>query len=420
MNTKQIIEEEIKLQSEKFNLEPKELKTFLNELFTFNTSKLLKNMGNQEEILDEKDSLPTEFWEGIIDNINNSYSEYPEDWEKELLQIKFQIICNKYFTKKNLTELSEIEDTIRVEIKKFFSSLSNFSDNEDFKNRFFNLPSALLVNFSRYLLNNSTELNKKLKISKEEVQERIKLLKKERDKIIKKLSFISNGNVTVLEIKRIKMLADNGVFYEDNFLNRAINEYLFKLINHDEASEKIIDSFNSTFINDLKKNVEESASYLSHITSVKNEETSEFFLPSGLQIGRKFDNEIELLKNKDFEDSIIDKDSIFKEPNGRINSTDFAWGGTNDGAVAGEDSEGTTAGGAGSGSGGGGFSGGGSIDSYSGPSGGSETVDVDGGEPGMPAGEDGFPTDFGTEDSNETVEGDAPVETKDDEMDKDV
>lgn len=417
MNTKQIIEEEIKLQSENFNLKPTELKSFIKELFSFNTSKLLKNMGNQDEILDKKDALPAEFWEGLIENINGSYSEFPEDWEKELKAIKFQIICNKYFSKKNLTSLSEVEEKIKIDIKKFFSSLQNFSDNEDFKNRFFNLPSELLVNFSRYLLNNSIELNNKLKISKEEIKEKIKLLKKERDKVIKKISFISNGNVTVLELKSIKLLVDNGLFDEDNFINRAINEYLYKLSNHDEASEKIIDSFNSTFLNDLKKSVEESASYLSHITSIKNEETSEFFLPSGLQIGRKFDNEVEILKNKDFDDSVIDKDSIFKEPKGRINSTGFAWGGNNAGAVAGDDSESSSS--TGGSGGGGGFSGGGSTDSYSGPTAGSETVDVDGGgEPGMPAGEDGFPTDFGTEESNDTVEGDEEV--KDDGMDKDA
>lgn len=402
MNIKKIIDKEIKEESKKLNLEPNEVRKVLNELFTFNQSKLLKSLGNQSEILDEKDALPKELWENLIENINESYNENPNSWEKELKEIKFQIVCFKYFTKKELTDLDEIEKKIKVEIKKYFSSLENYTDNENFKDRFFNLPFEILVNFVRYILNKSNDLNKKISISKKEVIEKIKELKRERKKVIDKISFISNKNVTTLNIKDIKKLMDYGVFYEDNFLNRGVNEYLYKLINHPEAEKNIIESFNSTFINDLRLNIESSNSYLSHISSIKNEETPEFFSETGVQIGRRFDNEIDALKDKD-PNVIIDKDSIFKEPKGRLNPT-FNWDeNENNSEVAGEKENDDSLASSGGFSGGGSSGGGGS---FTGPTGGEETVDLDvpEGEENnqMPTGDDGLPTDFGTPESNET------------------
>lgn len=417
-NYNQILQEEIDAQCKKFDLNPKELKGFMNELFTFNSSKLLRSLGNQDEILDDKDSLPEEFWEEIINNINDSYSEGADEWEKELKEIKFQILCYKYFTKQDLEDLDSIEKKLKVQIKKYFSSLQNYTSLENFRERFFNLPSDLLFNFVRYILNKSTVLNKKISISKIELKDRVDELKEQRSKVIDKISFISNRNVSVLDLKNVKRLIDNGVFYEDNLLNRGVNEYMYKLAQHKEASHNIVETFNSTFLNDLKLAIETSQSYLNHISSIKNEETAEYFTVSGIQVGRKFDNEIDAVKNKDVEDAVIDKDSIFKEPKGRIKSSDFAWdsnavGGTGE---SGDDAEGDMGAGSDLGGGGGGFSGGGGGSMDIAP--GSEEVDVDmggeEGEEGMPTGDDGLPTDFGTPDSNTpSDEGESDTDDKD-------
>jgi hypothetical protein len=411
MSLKKIIAEEVERQSKKYNLKPDELKTFMTELFSFNPSKLLTSLGNQGEILDEKDALPDEFWQELIDTINDSYGELEDDWEKELKGVKFTILCYKYFTKQDLPNLDDVEKELKVEIKKYFSSLQNYTSLENFKDRFFNLPSKILFNFVRYILNKSLELNAKLKISKLEFKEKITKLKEDREKIINKISFVSNRNVSILDLKQIKELVDNGLFYEDNLLNRGVNEYLYKMLTHKDAAKNIIDTFNSTFLHDLTASVETSNSYLSHISSVKNEESGEYFSPPGIQIGRRFDNEIESVKSKDYDDAVIDKDSIFKEPKGRIQSADFSWGDAS-GAATGEDGE-DAGGDMGSGSGLGGSGGGGGGGSFNGPTGGDETVDIDtggegGGEEGtsdegeaMPSGEDGLPTDFGTEESND-------------------
>ncbi|MEO6305582.1 MAG: hypothetical protein ABIP51_20630 [Bacteroidia bacterium] len=420
MNIKKIIEEEVEKQSKKFSVDSDDLKFFMTELFSFNSSKLLTSLGNQDEILDSKDLLPEEFWQSLIDIINESYSDLSEEWETSFKEIKLQILCNKYFTKKELVSLNELEKSLRLDIKKYFSSLQNYTDTENFKERFFNLPNHILINFTRYILNKSAALNKKISLKKQDVKEEILKLKTERKKFIDKISFLSNKNVSSLDLTEAKKLIDNGLFYEDNLLNRGVCEYLYKLVNHSTASEKIIETFNSTFLNDLKQSLEESNSYLSHISSIKNEETAEYFSTTGIQIGRRFDNEIDAIKNPD-KDSIIDEDSIFKEPKGRIKST-FNWDGNepSDGeSETGADADGDMGGGSDLG-GGGGFSGGGGTDSFSGPTGGEETVDLDmpdgttapEGEEGMPPGKDGLPVDFGTPESNAPdVETETPDET---------
>lgn len=397
---------EIKKQSKEFSVDENKLKVFLNELFTFNSDSILRDMGNQEETLDEKDALPDEFWEEIINNINESYSELEKGWEEDFLTIKFQILCNKFFTKKDLVKIDNIENRLRIDIKKYFSSLQNSTSKENFKERFFNLPTDILVDFVRYILNSSKELNKKLSIAKEEAQERIKELKKLRWKTIKKIQFISNKNISVLDLKSIKELFDNGVFYEDNLLNRGVNEFLYKLLNHPIASDNVAEFFNLTFVNDFTSNIEKSNSYLNHIESIREEETTEFFSLDGMQIGRRFDNEIETVEKKDFSDVVIDKDSIFKEPKGRLNATSFNWGDTNGAPDTATDDSGEGGGsGFGGGGGGGGFSGGGGGGTFSGPTGGDETVSLDepvsDGETPMPTGKDGLPVDFGSEESNE-------------------
>lgn len=406
MNINDIIKEEIDRQSSKHQIKPHELKDVLNELFSFNQSKLLKGLGDQNEILDDKDVLPQEFWDELMEVINESYHEDESTWDKELTKRKMQILAYKYFTKQDLEPLDKIEKDLRLEVKKYYSALQNYVSLENFMDRFFNLPSQLLFKFVRYLLNNSKALNQKLKISKSQFKEEIEKLKLERKKIIDKVSFISNKNVTSLNLETIKDLFDAGVFYEDNFLNRGVNEYLYKMLQHKVSSKNIAETYNETLLNDLLSSIEKSKSYLSHIEAIKNEEDTEYFSPYGVQVGRRFDNEIEAIDNDDTEDDgIIDKDSIFKEPNARIKTVSYSW---DEGGAEGEGDGGDgDLSGSGGGGGGGSFGGG----SYGGPSGGDETIDVDmgnegGGDAGsgddMPTDEDGFPEDFGTPESNDT------------------
>lgn len=420
-NLQTILKEEINKEVKSLNLQdPKRVAKVIKELFTFNTSSLLKNIGDQDEILDEKDALPEENWQWLISMINESFAENNEEWENQLKEQKLKILCFKYFTKQEFVKIDEIEKSLKVKIKKYFAALQNYSDLDNFREKFFNLPTEMCTNFSRYLLDNSKKLNTKIKIEKKEVVEKIKTLTKDRKEIIEKIGLVSKKYQSTLDLTKVKELCDHGLFFEDNILNRGVNEFISKLCNSEKSAE-IKDAFNSTFLYDLKSLSEESASYIAHVDSIKKG-GQEYFTEKGFQIGVRFDNAQEITENKT-DEVIIDKNSRFKEPKSQLKSISAPGSGGTTPDAAGSDSAGPTAAGSSGGSsgGGGGDFGGG----FSGPSGGdipdldSVGTDVDGGgempdaadgaeaeggEESMPADEDGFPEDFGTPEDNEDKE----------------
>lgn len=424
-----IITEELEKQVEALNLSsPEKIGNVLQELFTFSTDNFLKNIGSQEAILDEKESLPEENWDWLMETINQSYQEVPEPWEEELGKQKLKILCFKYFTKQEFIELDEVEKSLKMNIKKYFTSLQNYADMEDFKNKFFNLPFEMLSNFTRYLLNNSKELNSKIKISKEDLKKRVKSLKDERNKVVNKISQISRKYQTTINLTELKELYDSGLFWEDNYLNRGVNEYISKLLNNTATQDKIKDAYNSAFFYDLKAQAEGCPSYQKHVESIKKDEDKEYFTSKGMQIGTRFDNIIEITKNKEGEKEgySIDDKSRLKEPYSKIESTDYPWE-SNDGEPLSPDDEenmGADAAGGDMGGGGGGLAGGGGL-SYSPPTLGpqqdaegneinpeddAEATADDGTE--MPTTDEGLPVDFGTPGTNPEGAENPPEEKK--------
>jgi hypothetical protein len=430
-----ILKEEINREIKSMKLDsPGKIANVIKELFTFSTSSILKNMGNQEEVLDEKDALPKENWDWLISMINEAFNDNPEEWQKLLKQQKLNILCYKYFTKEDLIDLDEVEKDLKLNIKKYFSALQNYSDLDNFREKFFNLPSEMVKNFCRFILNHSKKLNNEIPIDKKELKDRIESLAKDRKEVIEKIALVSRKYQSVLDLTKIKELYENGLFFEDNFLNRGVNEYISKLCNS-PAVAKMKDTFNSVFVQDIQSQAENSASYLAHIRAIKTEEGQEFFTAKGFQVGVRFDNALETSKNTEKQQGlVVDKDSRFKEPKSKIEPVAAPGaGGDAMGGLQGDPTDAGAAGGGGLGGdlgGGGGDFGGG----FGGPSGvddiptgeagttgaggpsdtgedGTETGE--GSEESMPADDDGFPEDFGTpEDNSETTNDDDTEEKK--------
>ena len=365
----------------------KEIKKIkLEELFNISSTSLLKAMNNKEINLLEDEGLPDEFWAELLGLINSSYTEFESEWEKDLRQLKLKILCNKYFTKRELLSLDSLETDIRKEVKKYYSSLESYVSLKNFKERFFSLPYDLLTSFCRYIFYFSEELNKKIGIDKKELQTKIKELKEERKSVIQKIAFISNNNPSILDLTNIKELLEFGVFYEDNFLNRGLNEYLHKILSHNVSRENIKETFGNTFYRDMLELVEKNNAFISHLKSIKNDTGQDFFDKSGGQLGRRFDLEIEVVEKKEYSNYIVQKDTVFKEPNEKIN---FEF--SND-IPAAKEVESTKD----------------SVDLPSGSSGDGvdissdeidpSTIEDDGTE--MPETEEGIPTDFGTVEDN--------------------
>jgi uncharacterized membrane protein YgcG len=365
--------------------------------------------------------LDTELWDWFFDVLNQSIQENQKDWKELLKKQKMKILCYKYFTKKELIKPEKLEALLKKDLKKYFSSLQNYANLEGFRDKVENLPSDLLTNLIRYIFYKSKGLQEKIKISKEEFKERVAYLTTERMKAVENLSMISKKYQSVFDLQKLKELYNNGVFFEDNLINRGVNEYITKLFGYSKISAKIKEVVPGAFVKDLKYQAENCPAYINHIQEIKQDQTQQFFTEKGFQIGKRFENEINIAKQKNLgKDSeyIIDKDSVFKEPTGKLTSVSWedseaVTGGETD--EDGESSSGGSGGGGGSsfgGGGGGSLSGGnfpGDIDpdiegvTGDGPLG-EEGDDGTGpaadGEIPLPKDDQGFPVDFGTEESN--------------------
>jgi len=387
---------EILKESKRMNVNPNETTKILKELFIFDQSNMLKQLGSQEELLDEKDELPLEFWEEIIELINESYNENPKLWIKKLKEVKEKILLFKYFTKQDMIDLDSLEKNLRIDIKKYFSALQTYKTLDDFCEKFFNISRDVLFNFTRFILNKSEELNRHTSFSKDELFDKIEDLKKERKKIIDKISFISNKNPTFLELTKIKELFEIGLFYENNYLNKGVCEFIYKLLSSNNIEDKLNEYYTSYFVKDFLKLIESTNSYISHNSELRDGTGSEFFTDKGLQIGRRFDIQIESIKNNDMNSFIIDTKSIFKEPYAMIN-TSFKQNETSiDTKTGNEDlnTDSTTGGFSGSG-----FSGGSEISAE--PLTGGEVTPDSGDE--LPKTKDGLPVDFGTTETSDVT-----------------
>ena len=427
-----IINEEINKYVDKFDLKPKQIVSVLNELFTLSTSKLMDNIGSVES--DNNKEVATENWDTFIDSITNSIEEFPEEWFANLSNIKKKILTYKYFTRKDLIQQNRLDGWLRIEIKTYFTALQNYVDNKDFMGKFFNLPTELLYNIVRYLFMLNDNLKSSIKITNEDLKENIPKLLQLRLKVADKISKASKGYIDLLDLKEIKELYDNGLLFEDTYINRGINEFVVKMLNHKEAVMSIMELFSGSTINDIKKTAESCSSYITHISCIRNETGEEFFAATGEQIGKRFDDQIELIKTQQFDGFVVDKKSRLKEPNARINTAEKPWENKNS-----ETSKSNTE----NGIGGSGDSGGGSGTGGSFGGGGFGNADFGGefAEPGaegevpgaedegaigqeedgtpMPNNEEGVPEEFGTvEDNTSTEETNTEIPPKEPEKEK--
>ena len=400
---KDLIKEEINKYVESFNLkDSKAVTKVLKELFTLKTDNLINNIGSVES--DSKSALGSDMWDWFIETITNSIDSDKEEWLKALRDTKVTILVYKYFSKNNQIDIDNVESFVRTNIKPYFTALQNCVDSDDFKSKFFNLPTEILHPVVRYLFKISPDFKKSIVVTNNKLGGRIKELIKERMKFVKNIDEISQGYRTTLDIHKAKELFDNGLFFEDNMLNRGINEYFVKLLNHEVAAKKLKDVFPSAQLRAMKKQIESCAAYVAHVSSLKLEQTQPYFTTDGQQVGKRFSNDLEVVTDQQFDGYVVDKDSRLKEPSAAVNPVSNDWQASAPGAGG---AEGPGASGGPGGMGGGSFGGGGGD--FDVPSGGEDFAapGEEGKIPGEPDGEDmptddsGFPVNFGSKETND-------------------
>jgi hypothetical protein len=415
---KKLINEEIDKYMKKVRLDnPKNIENVLNELFYLSTDKLMNNIGSVEA--DSSNEIATENWDMFIDGLTQSIHDEQETWRLGIHNVKLKILTYKYFSRKEMVKTASLESYLRMEIKPFFTALQNYVDSKDFVMKFFQLPSHILYAIVRYMFFINKDLSKSVRITNDDLKKNIDRIKGKRIEVAIKIGKISNGYADLFDVKEIKDLYDNGVLFEDNFINRGINEFVYKLTNHKEAKNNMIDRFSGAMVTDISNQACESSAYIAHIASIRSETGAEYFSSNGEQIGKRFDNELDLIKEKNFEGYIVDKKSRLKEPNEKINTGIMPWEDNSAGSgVPGDEGAGPGGSGGGSGGGdsfgnadfGGDFAAPGEEGEIPGVEGGPEFADEDGTP--MPEDENGLPEDFGTVEDNggDTPEPDEEVE----------
>jgi len=410
---KSILFEEIDRIVEDINPSKLKNKKFLQEIFSFNYNNFLKDLGSQE--IDTDVELGTELWDWFINTVSESIKENPDEWKKMLHEQKMKIISRKYFTRDLGIEQDKLESYLKKNIRKYFTSLQNYSDLEGFRNKVSNLPSDLLTCFVRFLFLLSKDLKEEIKITPEELKKEIQELLKLRFEMIEKLDFVSKKYVSNIDLRKIKKLYDYGLFFEDTILNRAVNEYFQKMLVHADAVNRLKDTYTNTFVADLKAQIESSPSFINYVSRIKNNEDISFFTDKGKQVGNRFSSQIQMIKEKQFDESLIDKSSRIMEPVdiNNIIPSPLEMDVDEEGNSDEEKNDSLDSGSSSSSSSGGGFSGGGSSfgggDDLGGDSEsleGDDTLEGDNdlsnteGETPLPNDEQGFPVDFGSQESN--------------------
>lgn len=427
MNIKNIINEEVDKEVDrvvkKLKLSgPEAINNIINELFNMTTDKLMHSLGAVE--YDNKNSIANENWDSFVQILSKSIAENNDIWKQNLKEIKVKILCFKYFTRQDLISQEQLESHIKIEIKPYFTALENYKDLNDFRSKVLLLPSQLLYNIIRYLFYLNDDLKNSIKVTNNELKDIIVELQSKRMEVANTISKISKGYSVLLDLSNIKDLFDCGIFFEDNFINRGINEFIFKLLNHEEANEILRDKFPGAMLKDIMNIAETSSSYVAHISAIRDESGYEYFTKNGEQLGNRFDNDILSVKEGTLDGYVIDNKSRFKEPTERINN--FKPGSADNPTSGGSSSDGGVSGGSGGGSfGGGGFQSGlgnadfaepgtegevpGAEDAGGGsggeiPNDNEPTMDPESdGEPIPDADGDSLPDDFGTVEDN-TVE----------------
>lgn len=416
-----LMEQEVNRMVNRLNLSNhNDVKNVLTELFSMTTNKLMDSIGSVEA--NEHNQIAKENWDLFIQHLTSSIQEEQELWFKNISEVKLKILTHKYFTKQDMMKVENIDGYLRMEIKPYFTALQNFIDYTDFRHKVLTLPTDLLYNLIRYMFYVSPALGKAAVVKNADLKDNINRLLGVRMSVVEKINKISKGYQNLFDFRELKELFDCGVVFEDNYLNRAICEFVVKMTNHGPAAEKLRDLYPGAILKDLKNQAENTSSYIQHVTAIKSETGVEFFTKNGEQIGTRLENEIELVKGAQYDGYVVDNNSRLKEPHDKVKPV--AAENIPSSAAPSDGGDAESGGGPGGGGFGGGPSGGGALGMDLGnadfggefaPEGaegevpGAEDeagVDDTGavgaeedGEP-MPVGEDGVPTEFGTEEDN--------------------
>lgn len=261
-----------------------------------------------------KNALTEESWKYIIGLLTKSVNEEKEQWLNFFRKQLKTFLCYKYFTRKKsyLKDIS-VQSELKLKLKEYYTSLISASDSLDFLNKINRLPNEIIFLILRQCFDISPSLKKHVIISREEILEEVKNLKKLRKKSAREISDVSLHYESVLDISLILKLYNNGLLFENNFINQGMCEFIVKLLDNEYSVKHLVDSgiVSKAEIFGLRDNITSFPSYNAYLRLKRQKEC---FSKEGEQVGNRFSDYIDMLDEPMSSDFIVDIKSVFKEP----------------------------------------------------------------------------------------------------------
>lgn len=270
--------------------------------------------------------LTEESWKYIIGIISKSINENKEEWVEFFGEYLKMYLSYKYFTKKeNFVSNDKIDEYLKLRLKNYYSALISSETSLDVLNKVKSLPIDLVYLIIRKCFNLSPLLKSKISVTKSELRTFIVELKKLRKKVANNINNVSSLYENIFNINDFKMGYNCGVFFEDNFINQGILEFVDKMFDNEETVKRVIDLgiISKSELIGIKEGIKTFPSFQGSIRNKNN-----CFEISGSQIGKRFKDFLDMLKTLGDYDYVVDNKSVFKEPYMFLTQNDFAEGGS--------------------------------------------------------------------------------------------
>ena len=272
----QIILEEVDLFAEGLN--PKQL---VNALMYLQEDMKLLDLINksQGDAYDTNDQITRENWAFFSTALEQAVES--DKFQEGALLVNCKLYCVKKFTQLEFHLPENIEDILKIEIKKYFNQLFETSV-EEFIEALFKLPFEFLSLVIRYVSREYDDQEDNTP-SVETAEEFYKYVVDLKEKFIKNVDAVSKGETNILNISDAHLLLDTKAFYVYSALNVGVLEYLLRLFNNKEAASALYDQFGKDSVVCMKEQALFHPSYIVYLKKIKKQEVAPFFTSDGLQ-----------------------------------------------------------------------------------------------------------------------------------------
>ena len=241
---------------------------------------VLKSLVKTMSTYDENNQITRENWEWFKDSLVKCSDH--KLFQHKCKQVNSKLYSVKFFTKINFLIAESVEDEIKLELKRYFLSLTT-DDIEEFIELLFRLPFEFIGLVVRYVANILCPDKKALLTpSTKEADVEVKKNLEKKNLIIQNINKVSKGEANTISIVDVKELLDVKAFYVYNPLNVGTLEFLVRMLGS-TTKAKIKDMIGGKDMRHILEQILTLPSYTQHLRKIKLGEEQPFFNEDGSQ-----------------------------------------------------------------------------------------------------------------------------------------